>query len=72
MHLAPRTVNPTSRTVTYTSLEIKLYTKSDDQLETSQMMLPPTTTDLVVKKPVRYISNFFTTIIDICINFTSR
>ena len=56
-YLAPRTVNPKPRTVSYTSQEIKLYTKNDEQ-QTSQMMLPPTTTALVVKKPVRYISNF--------------
>ena len=52
-HLAPRPVRPTPRTVTYTTNEVKLYSEKDDQDRTSQMMLPPTTMALVVKKPVR-------------------
>ena len=52
-HLAPRPVRPTPRTVTDTTNEVNVYTKKDPEDKTSQMMLPPTTTALVVKKPVR-------------------
>ena len=51
-HLAPRTIRPTARSVTYTSHDIKVYT-SDDEDRSSQAMLPPLTTALAVKKPVR-------------------
>ena len=53
MHLEPRPVRPTPRTVTYTTNEVNVYTKKDPEDKTSQMMLSPTTTALVVKKPVR-------------------
>ena len=52
-HLAPRPVRPTPRTVTYTTNEVNVYTKKDPEDKTSQMMLPPTTTALVVKKQAR-------------------
>ena len=55
MHLAPRPVRPTPRITTYTTNEVKVYSEKDDQDCTSQMMLPPTTTALVVKKPVRSV-----------------
>ena len=51
-HLAPRP-RPTPRITTYTTNEVKVYSEKDDQDRTSQMMLPPTTTALVVKKPVK-------------------
>ena len=54
-HLAPRPVRPTPRTVTYTTNEVNVYTKKDPEDKTSQIMLPPTTTALVVKKPVRSV-----------------
>ena len=43
----------TPRITTYTTNEVKVYSDKDDQDRTSQMMLPPTTTALVVKKPVK-------------------
>ena len=49
-HVAPR---PTPQSVTYTTHQVKVYTKKDPEDQTSQMMLPPTTTALAVKKPVR-------------------
>ena len=52
-HSEPRPVRPTPRTVTYTTNEVNVYTKKDPEDKTSQMMLPPMTTALVVKKPVR-------------------
>ena len=52
-HLAPRPVRPTPHITTYTTNEVKVYSDKDDQDRTSQMMLPPTTTALVVKKPVK-------------------
>ena len=51
-HLAPRTIHPIARSVTYTSHDIKVYT-SDDEDQSSQAMLPPLTTALAVQKPVR-------------------
>ena len=49
-HVAPR---PTPQSATYTTHQVKVYTKKDPEDQTSQMMLPPTTTALAVKKPVR-------------------
>ena len=51
--LTPRRLLPTTRNVSYTSHQIKVYTRNEDQDQMSQAMLPPTTTALVVKKPVR-------------------
>ena len=51
-HVVPRTIHPTARTVTYTSRGIKVYTP-DDEDQSSQEVLPPLTTALTVKKPVR-------------------
>ena len=51
-HVVPRTICPTARSVTYTSREIKVYTP-DDEDQSSQEVLPPLTTALTVKKPVR-------------------
>ena len=51
-HVAPRTIRPTARSVTYTSREINIYTP-DDEDQSSQEVLPPSTTAVAVKKPVR-------------------
>ena len=51
-HVVPRTIHPIARSVTYTSQEIKVYTP-DDEDQSSQEVLPPLTTALTVKKPVR-------------------
>lgn len=49
--LTPRSLVPTARSVT--SNQIKVYTRHQDEDQSSQAMLPPTTTAMVVKKPVR-------------------
>ena len=51
-HIAPRTIRPTARSVTYTSREINVYTP-DDEDQSSQEVSPPSTTAVAVKKPVR-------------------
>ena len=51
--LTPRRLLPTTQSVSYTSHQMKVYTRNEDQDQTSQAMLPPTTTALVVKKAVR-------------------
>ena len=51
--LIPRRLLPTTQSVSYTSHQMKVYTRNEDEDQTSQAMLPPTTTALVVKKPVR-------------------
>ena len=51
----PRSVNPSVQRPTYKTNEVKLYTIHDDetQNENSELTLPPSTTALVVKKPVK-------------------
>ena len=51
--LTPRRLLPTTQSVSYTSHQMKVYTRNEDEDQTFQVMLPPTTTALVVKKPVR-------------------
>lgn len=51
--LMPRTRRPTHHTDTPTTHEMKVYRKTDDEEQTSKMTLPPTTTALAIRKPVR-------------------
>ena len=52
-HLELRSINPTVRRPAYTTNEIKVYSRHDVEDENSELTLPPTTTALVVKKPVK-------------------
>ena len=72
-HVAPRTLHPLTRSVTYTSHKIKVDTP-DDEDQSSEAVLLPSTTALTVKKPVRLVKHYFflEDIIDICIKFTCR
>ena len=51
--LATRTLQPKPQSVSYTTHEMKVYTKNEGEDELPQTVLPPTTTALVVKKHVR-------------------
>ena len=53
--LRPRPIHPTPRIFPTPRNEIKVYTRNHDDAddESSQMSLPPTTTALVIKKPVK-------------------
>ena len=52
--LNPRPIHPTPRIFSTPRNEIKVYTRNpDNNDENSQISLPPTTTALVIKKPVK-------------------
>ena len=57
-HVVPRTIRPTARSVTYTSREIKVFTP-DDEDQSSQEVLPPSTTALTLSAPVEIIVSLY-------------